>query len=63
MTPLYISVHTTDPELRKELLLYKKTDNFLDKINPDYIINCIRCLIEDSELNPLKAINYNSYFP
>ena len=32
MTPLYISVHTTDPELRKELLLYKKTDNFLDKI-------------------------------
>ena len=37
--------------------------NFLDKINPDYIINCIRCLVEDSELNPLKAINYNSYFP
>ncbi len=32
MTPLYISVHATDPELRKKLLLYKKHDNFLEKV-------------------------------
>ena len=34
-SPLYISVHATDVELRKELLLYKKTkdDNLLEKIN------------------------------
>ena len=33
-SPLYISVHATDVELRKELLLYKKTkdDNLLEKI-------------------------------
>ena len=33
-SPLYISVHATDIELRKELLLYKKTkdDNLLGKI-------------------------------
>ena len=36
MTPLYISVHATDPELRKKLLLYKKHDNFLD--NVQYLI-------------------------
>ena len=33
MSPLYISVHTTDPELRKKLLLYKKNDSFMDKID------------------------------
>jgi len=33
------------------------------KPHPDYIINCIRCLVEESELNPTKAIIYNSYFP
>ena len=32
LSPLYISVHTTDIELRKELFLYKKNDNLLDKI-------------------------------
>lgn len=32
LSPLYISVHTTDVELRKKLLLYKKDDNLLDKI-------------------------------
>jgi dTDP-4-dehydrorhamnose reductase len=31
--------------------------------HPDYIINCIRCLVEESELNLTKAIIYNSYFP
>ncbi len=33
LSPLYISVHTTDPQLRKELLLYKRNDNLLEKIN------------------------------
>jgi putative radical SAM enzyme (TIGR03279 family) len=32
MSPLYLSVHTTDPELRKKLLLYKKNDNFIEKV-------------------------------
>ena len=32
LSPLYISVHTTDVELRKKILLYKKDDNLLDKI-------------------------------
>ena len=32
LSPLYISVHATDVELRKRLLLYGKDDNLLDKI-------------------------------
>ncbi len=32
LSPLYISVHTTDIELRRRLFLYKKNDNLLDKI-------------------------------
>ena len=33
MSPLYVSVHTTDIELRKKLLLYKKEDYLLEKFN------------------------------
>jgi putative radical SAM enzyme (TIGR03279 family) len=36
MSPLYISVHTTDIELRKKLLLYGKEDHLLKKI--EYLI-------------------------
>ena len=32
LSPLYISVHVTDAELRKKLFLYKKNDNVLKKI-------------------------------
>lgn len=32
MTPLYISVHVTDPALRKEMFLYGKDDKLLDKL-------------------------------
>ena len=35
MSPLYISVHTTDVELRQKLLLYGKEDYLMDKI--DYL--------------------------
>jgi len=35
MSPLYISVHTTDIELRQKLLLYGKEDFLIDKI--DYL--------------------------
>jgi putative radical SAM enzyme (TIGR03279 family) len=35
MSPLYISVHTTDIELRQKLLLYGKEDFLMDKI--DYL--------------------------
>ena len=38
-------------------------DKILSNYNHDYIINCIRCLVEDSESDPSKAIMYNSYFP
>ena len=31
--------------------------------NYDYIINCLRCLVEDSDVNLSKAIIYNSYLP
>ncbi|MDB3868524.1 DUF512 domain-containing protein [Candidatus Marinimicrobia bacterium] len=37
MSPLYISVHTTDIELRQKLLLYGKEDFLMDKI--DYLTN------------------------
>jgi len=33
MSPLYISVHVTDEELRKKLFLYKKDDGLLEKLN------------------------------
>ncbi|MBT3251127.1 MAG: DUF512 domain-containing protein [Candidatus Marinimicrobia bacterium] len=33
LSPLYISVHATDPDLRKELFLYKKDDFLLEKLS------------------------------
>ena len=47
-------------EIFDENFKIRKEFQFSDS---DYIINCIRCLVEESELNPLKAIMYNSYFP
>ena len=32
LSPLYISVHVTDPELRQNLFLYKRDDGLLDKL-------------------------------
>ena len=32
LSPLYISVHVTDPELRQKLFLYKRDDGLLDKL-------------------------------
>ncbi len=32
LSPLYISVHVTDPETRKKMLLYGKDDHILDKM-------------------------------
>ena len=32
LSPLYISVHVTDPELRQSLFLYKRDDGLLDKL-------------------------------
>jgi len=32
LSPLYISVHVTDPEIRNEMLLYGKDDHILDKL-------------------------------
>ncbi len=32
LSPLYISVHATEPDLRRELLLYGKDDRLLDKM-------------------------------
>ena len=32
LSPLYISVHVTDSELRKKLFLYKRDDKLLDKL-------------------------------
>lgn len=32
LSPLYISVHVTDPEIRKKLILYKKNDDILKKL-------------------------------
>lgn len=32
LSPLYISVHVTDPELRRQMLLYGKDDHLLDKL-------------------------------
>ena len=37
LSPLYISVHVTDPKIRRELILYKKNDEILKKL--DYLIS------------------------
>ena len=37
LSPLYISIHTTDEKQRQELLLYKKNDNLLEKL--EYLIS------------------------
>tara|TARA_Y100000590_G_C15661600_1_gene992877 strand:+ start:437 stop:1723 length:1287 start_codon:yes stop_codon:yes gene_type:complete len=37
MSPLYVSVHVTDEDLRKELFLYKKADNLLEKLR--FLVN------------------------
>ena len=41
LSPLFISVHTTDTDLRKEVLLYKKDKN-------DHILNKIKFLIDNN---------------
>tara|TARA_B100000497_G_C7694221_1_gene423228 strand:+ start:406 stop:1266 length:861 start_codon:yes stop_codon:yes gene_type:complete len=41
----------------------KKLTESINKINPDFIINCIGLLIKDSIINPEKAIYLNSYLP
>ena len=33
LSPLYVSIHATDPALRRELLLYGKDDKLLDKLS------------------------------
>ena len=40
LSPLFISVHTTDTDLRKEVLLYKKDKN-------DHILNKIKFLVDN----------------
>ena len=37
LSPLYISVHVTDPELRQQLFLYKRDDGLIEKIK--YLID------------------------
>ncbi|MHA1725125.1 MAG: dTDP-4-dehydrorhamnose reductase family protein [Promethearchaeota archaeon] len=37
--------------------------NFIERLRPDIIINCIGVLIRESELYPDQAIYINSYFP
>ena len=37
LSPIYVSVHVTDPEIRKELILYKKNDQILKKL--DYLVS------------------------
>ena len=32
LSPLYVSIHVTDPEVRQNLMLYKKNDSILDKL-------------------------------
>ena len=43
--------------------LIVENKSFYKEDEPDYVINCIRCLVNESKLNPNKAIIYNSYFP
>lgn len=41
----------------------KKKPDFLYAINPDFIINCIGVLVQESETYPSRAIYVNSWFP
>jgi len=56
----YIINCIEENEVFDENLIFNKNMVLSDS---DYIINCIRCLVEESELNQTKAILYNSYFP
>ena len=37
LSPIYVSVHVTNPEIRKDLLLYNKNDEILKKL--DYLVS------------------------
>jgi len=37
LSPMYVSVHVTDSEVRKELILYKKEDEILEKL--DFLVS------------------------
>ena len=54
-----ISDKTILLDARKENIFHKK----IKEINPDFIINCIGVLINESELNPKDAIYLNAYLP
>ncbi len=58
----------------EDIKLYRiKESKFIDNYNinfqiikhirADYLINCIRCLVVESDRNPAKAIFYNSFLP
>jgi dTDP-4-dehydrorhamnose reductase len=42
---------------------FKKLEENIKKISPDYIINCIGVLINESKTNPKNAILINAYLP
>lgn len=55
-------------KISKDTLLFdlrnsKKLDNLILKIKPDYIVNCVGLLIEDSKNRPSEAIYLNAYLP
>ena len=42
---------------------FKKLEENIKTISPDYIINCIGVLINESKTNPKNAILINAYLP
>ena len=42
---------------------FKKLEENIKKISPEYIINCIGVLIKESNINPKNAILINAYLP
>jgi dTDP-4-dehydrorhamnose reductase len=46
-----------------DFLDYVKITKIIDLIKPDYIVNCVGLLIEDSKKNPKEAIRINSHLP
>lgn len=57
------SAVNTNKTISLDVSDFKKLEEWLDEVNPDVIVNCIGILNKDAEMNPHKAILFNSYLP
>lgn len=53
----------TDDSIYCDVREYKKLENIIFKIKPDFVVNCVGSLIKESKVNPENTIYLNAFLP